>query len=84
LIVMGVRNVRRAPNARSKAVAASTIGWSFLFMSNVAMRLVAPSFLFGLTFVKFLPEGDRVCDPVPDQLTLMRLPVDANAPPIRT
>jgi O-antigen ligase len=51
LIVMGVRNVRRAPNARSKAVAASTIGWSFLFMSNVAMRLVAPSFLFGLTFV---------------------------------
>jgi O-antigen ligase len=35
-----------------KATVASLIVWCFLFMSTNAMRLVAPSFLFGLTFAK--------------------------------
>jgi hypothetical protein len=57
LVVMALRNVSRARGATGKAVAASLVGWSFLFMLNVAMRTVAPSFLIGLTFARLWTEG---------------------------
>jgi hypothetical protein len=45
-----VRNVFRGKSSREKAIAAALVTWAFLFMSNSAMRLVAPSFTFGLIF----------------------------------
>lgn len=56
LAVMLVGNLRRARTRRGKAVVLLLAGWSLLFMSNVAMRMVAPSFLIGLTFASLLPE----------------------------
>lgn len=58
LFLMAARNVRRARGAWPRALAASLVGWSFLFMSAVAMRLVAPSFLIGLTFARLLTDED--------------------------
>jgi hypothetical protein len=58
LVTMALRNVSRARGATGKALTASLLGWSFLFMMNVAMRTVAPSFLIGLTFARLLTEDD--------------------------
>src|SRR5262249_29983765 len=57
LIWASVKNVMRTRSVGGKATIASMIGWSFLYMTNAAMRLVAPSFAFGLTFATFLPDG---------------------------
>lgn len=54
--VMTVVNLRRARTQRGKAVVAMLAGWSLLFMTNVAMRLAAPSFLLGLTSAALLLE----------------------------
>ncbi|MEO8429264.1 MAG: O-antigen ligase family protein [Verrucomicrobiota bacterium] len=43
----------RSPGA--KAIVATTLGWSFLFMATSGMRLLAPSFLFGLAFARIHP-----------------------------
>ena len=58
LAAMALGNVSRARGATGKALAASLVCWSFLFMLNVAMRTVAPSFLIGLTFARLLAEDD--------------------------
>lgn len=58
LFIMGVRNIRRARTRMFKAVVASLVGWSFLFMSGDAMRLIAPAFALGLGFVTILREGN--------------------------
>lgn len=58
LFVAALRNIGRARGAAGKALAASLVGWSFLFMLGVAMRTVAPSFLIGLTFARLLAEDD--------------------------
>lgn len=50
LLVMSVQAVRRARTVTGKALAASAIGWSLLFMMIDAMRLVAPAFAFGLSY----------------------------------
>lgn len=57
LLVMAIRNFRRASTAESKMLVTSFLVWSLLFMAGSAMRIVAPSFLFGLSFAMFLPEG---------------------------
>ena len=59
LLLSGAKNLRRARTASGKAVVAATIGWSFLFMLNAGMRLAAPSFLFGLSFLTVVDETDR-------------------------
>jgi len=38
----------RAREPRARGIAIALVAWSFLFMANIAMRLVAPSFTFGL------------------------------------
>jgi O-Antigen ligase len=48
LLVMAFRSVFRKPNPEGKALSASLVVWSICFMLVNAMRLVAPSFLFGL------------------------------------
>lgn len=50
LLVMGIKNLRRARTNKGRAVVASMLGWSFLYMLNAAMRLVAPAFIFGIIF----------------------------------
>ena len=59
LTIAGARNIRRAPTIKNKALAASMMGWSFLFMLNAGMRLAAPAFAFGLAFITLLPEEYR-------------------------
>lgn len=56
-VYAAVKNVRRSRTSKGKAITASMIFWSFLYMLNAAMRLVAPSFAFGLAFANFTPEG---------------------------
>ncbi|HEX8776466.1 MAG TPA: O-antigen ligase family protein [Pyrinomonadaceae bacterium] len=56
LAVMLMANLRQARTRKGKVLLLLLGGWSLLFMSNVAMRLVAPSFMIGLTFASLLPE----------------------------
>jgi len=56
ILVMGALNLKRAPTTFAKATIAALICWSFLYMSVNAMRMVAPSFIFGLTFAE-MKEG---------------------------
>ena len=51
LLVEGARNLKRARTAKTKAVLAAAMSWSLVYMLNAGMRLVAPSFLFGLSFL---------------------------------
>jgi len=50
LIQMAWKRYRQARSPAAKALVASLTGWSLLFMLHSAMRLAAPSFLFGLAF----------------------------------
>lgn len=63
LLIAGAQNLRRGRTAKEKAIIASLIGWSFLFMLDKAMRLVAPSFIFGLTFATFLLDAGKDASP---------------------
>jgi O-antigen ligase len=47
LVMMSWRTVQRASPGRERATSAALVSWSFLFMLNVGMRLVAPGFLIG-------------------------------------
>jgi hypothetical protein len=62
LILFGagvVSNLQRARTSRHKAMSAALIAWSFAYMLNAAMRLVAPSFLFGLAFAAWADDTER-------------------------
>jgi len=54
MLTAGARNLKRTRTAKNKAAVVSVMSWSVLFMLNAAMRLVAPSFMFGLAFATFL------------------------------
>lgn len=54
LLSMALRNVTRAGAGESGARVAAFTVWAALFMSGNAMRMVAPSFVFGLGFATFL------------------------------
>src|SRR2546425_567404 len=60
LLLMAVRSVQRANDPWHKALVAAMLGWSFVFMMNAAMRLVAPAFILGLTMANLVPEEDEV------------------------
>jgi O-antigen ligase len=51
LIGAGTWNLWKAKGAQHKALVAAAMVWSFLFMTNAAMRIVAPAFMFGLAFI---------------------------------
>lgn len=51
LVFMLVINFRRQRSLFGKAVVAGVAIWSCLFMTNAAMRLAAPSFFLGLTYI---------------------------------
>jgi hypothetical protein len=56
LLLSSVVTIRKTRTLKGKAIAVCMIAWSFLFMLNAAMRLVAPAFVFGLAFATVLPE----------------------------
>jgi O-antigen ligase len=73
LVAAAFGNFRRAPTLLGKALVLSTVVWSFLYMTNAAMRLVAPSFMFGIGFAMFSPRrqpwrGGPNRPPIPPRL----------------
>ncbi len=56
LLIAAAKNIQKAKSIKARAIAVCLIGWSFLFMMNAAMRLVAPAFAFGLACATLLPE----------------------------
>jgi hypothetical protein len=46
----GIANMRRLRHPRDRALVAALIAWSVLYMLGAAMRLAAPSLMFGLVF----------------------------------
>lgn len=56
LLVTGLLNIKRAPAAKQKGLAAALMCWSSLYMLINAMRLVAPAFAFGLASVILLAD----------------------------
>jgi O-antigen ligase len=53
LLLMAGRQFFSAGTDKNRAVVGAMLVWSFMFMLGTAMRVVAPSFLFGLTFATF-------------------------------
>jgi hypothetical protein len=65
LFFAGFQNFKHATSSRERAIVLAMAAWSTLFMLNSAMRLVAPSFGFGLTFALILPAtGTAISLPV--------------------
>jgi len=53
LITMGWKNFQRERSMQGRAIVAGMVVWSLVYMLGNAMRTVAPSFNFGLSFAKF-------------------------------
>ena len=51
LVSIAIANVHRQPITFGKALFVGMLVWSSLFMMNAGMRLAAPAFLWGMTFV---------------------------------
>lgn len=50
-VLIIVYNFRKQNTTLGRAFVAGLTGWSMLFMSNAGMRLVAPSFIFGMIYL---------------------------------
>ena len=59
LFVMAAVSIKRARTIINKAVVASLLAWSFVFMAHVGMRLAAPSFFIGLSFVTLMLQDNK-------------------------
>ena len=57
LIAMSIINVKRQRSKLGRAVVAGAATWCVLFMLNAGMRLAAPSFMWGLTFITIVRSG---------------------------
>jgi hypothetical protein len=55
IVGTAARSLFKARTARERALIVAIAGWSSLYMLNAAMRLVAPSIMFGLAFAYFMP-----------------------------
>lgn len=51
LIAIVIINVKRQRSVLGRAVVAGAAVWCFLFMLNAGMRMAAPSFMWGLTYI---------------------------------
>jgi hypothetical protein len=58
LLIISFRSFVRARTNREKAFVCSILIWVFLYLSVNAMRIAAPSLLFGLAFISLSGEGD--------------------------
>lgn len=59
LLIAGIHTLGRANALENKARIASFLVWSLLFMAGNGMRLVAPSFMFGLGFATLLAREEK-------------------------
>lgn len=57
LLVMAVNNFKRAGDRQSRALLLGLLVWSFLYMAANAMRLMAPAFIYGVTFARVLADS---------------------------
>lgn len=55
LLCMTVSNVLRQSSLLGRALCAGAAVWCMLFMLNAGMRIAAPSFMWGLTFITLRP-----------------------------
>ena len=60
LFIIVVLNITRARTVMKKAVVASLLAWSFVFMAHLGMRLAAPSFIIGMTFVTLVFQENKI------------------------
>jgi O-antigen ligase len=51
LVAASVYNLRKQTTRTGKALVAGSLVWAGLFMGNAGMRLAAPAFMWGLSFV---------------------------------
>jgi hypothetical protein len=63
LFTMSWRRLKETRSPKEKGFTAIMFTWSFLFMLDKAMRLVAPCFAFGLAFAVHQDERQLVYDP---------------------
>lgn len=56
LAIMAFINLKRCSGLRERTLAGALMTWTFLFMGVNAMRLVAPAFIFGISFAAVLFE----------------------------
>jgi hypothetical protein len=54
LLAMTLVNLKRQPSNLGRAMVIGAAAWSVMFMLNAGMRLGAPSFIWGLTFVTII------------------------------
>ncbi|HKI87312.1 MAG TPA: O-antigen ligase family protein, partial [Thermoanaerobaculia bacterium] len=74
MLIMAAGNGLKQKNKKSRGLAFSFTAWGLLFMLHSAMRLVAPSFLFGLGMAKLMPEEEPAPRPKRGQAPLAALP----------
>jgi hypothetical protein len=60
LFVMALRHVRKERAPRMAGIAAALVTWTFIYMLHAGMRLVAPSFIFGLSAAHLLAAGEAI------------------------
>jgi hypothetical protein len=60
LIAMIIINFRRQRSVLGRAVIAGATVWCVLFMLNAGMRMAAPSFMWGLTFVTIVNRNQKI------------------------
>jgi O-antigen ligase len=58
LMMIALRNLKNSSPGSGKAFTAAMISWSFFYMLTAAMRLSAPSFIFGLSALTFISEEE--------------------------
>ena len=59
LAVGAVHNIRRHRSKVGQAIAAGMVAWSCLFMMSAGMRLAAPAFIWGLSFISLTLPSPR-------------------------
>ena len=57
LLFMAAINLRRASDRQNRSLLIGLLVWSFLYMAANAMRLMAPAFIYGITFARVLSES---------------------------
>jgi O-antigen ligase len=67
LTFMAIDNVKRARNLQHRAVVIGLLIWTLLFMMSSAMRLLAPAFVFGLTFARVVLQDPQYVRRFPER-----------------
>lgn len=65
LLLMALQHLKRANPGPGKASTAAMISWSFFYMMTAAMRLAAPSFVFGLAAANLIAEVNPAAETPP-------------------